>query len=213
MNNSNHAYTFTGLNKIATILLKSFFSSNKEQTLMSTPIFKVTQTRVIIQLFYFLNPSEGSSNLPGGSLKTVSLAEAINQLYPHHQVELQIVRQYKPYLNASILAQYLAINASKYGFHRIMNLLLNMVPFMSSSVDSMSTMNSTNIQVPSCITGIKVQLSGLLTSQRNRARKTVYSASVGSFNTGPNHSVDYSYCTSKSRVGAFTVKVWISSIS
>jgi hypothetical protein len=114
-----------------TALLKSFFSTSIDKslaaTLISTPVFKETSNTVTIQLFYY-----SKAGVTDKALKTLSLL--ITQLYPANiTVDLQIVRLYQPYLNASILAQYIAINASKYGFHRIMAILLNAVPYAGVS--------------------------------------------------------------------------------
>ena len=54
--------------------------------------------------------------------------------------------------------------------------------------------------------GVKIQLSGLLTTQRNAPRKTVSTASAGTFH-GSNVTVEYSCSTLKSALGAYTVKV------
>jgi hypothetical protein len=135
------------------------------------------------------------------------------------------VRQYQPYINASICAQYLAINASKYKFNRIITTLLKTIPFVNlNTVISLSgsqaiIQDSAVYDSMSSIVGVKVQLSGLLSTSPNYARKTVYTASAGTLSknlsiTLPNslsvsaHTVvDYANSTTKSRVGAFTVKV------
>jgi ribosomal protein S3 len=148
-----------------------------------------------------------------------ALTSALTQVYESTanksvNVQLELVRQYRPYMDASILAQYLAINASKHGFNRMTALLLNAVPYL----------NPDYALALSCITGVKVQLSGLLTSQRNRSRKSVYTASAGTFSSSSNNhipvgdatilngtdshlQIDYATQTAKSRLGAFTVKV------
>lgn len=60
------------------------------------------------------------------------------------------------------------------------------------------------------ITGVKIKLSGRLTTQRAAPRKTVQSSRLGSSAIGPNATVDFSQHTAKNKLGAFTVKVWIS---
>lgn len=56
------------------------------------------------------------------------------------------------------------------------------------------------------VLGVKVQVSGLLTTQRMAPRKTVSTVSTGTFH-GPGTHVDYSSHTSKSALGSYTVKV------
>lgn len=239
--NYNKNINFDAANKAATQVLKSFF--NPKNALISTPVFLVNQggKQVTVQLSYYLasNALRQTDSFSNNTLK--ALTNALTQVYGSVlsdslqspiSVQLELVRQHQPYMDASILAQYLAINLSKHGFSRMTNLLLNAVPYLNPDY-------AFNL---SYITGIKVQLSGLLTSQRNRSRKTVYTTSVGTFHKGivtlhttaqgGNHNdtnimssnaspvgavsnkelaIDYGTYTSKSGLGAFTVKVWIAS--
>lgn len=203
-------------NKAATQVLNSFFNVQGEggRALINTPVFLVSQggKRVTVQLSYYLASS--AQSFSSSTLKT--LINTLTQVYGSVagqpiSVQLELVRQHQPYMDASILAQYLAINLSKHGFSRIMNLLLNAVPYLSPNY-------AFNL---SYITGVKVQLSGLLTSQRNRSRKTVYTVSAGTFHNNSLSSkasageldtnnlvtINYGSYTSKSGLGAFTVKV------
>lgn len=213
---------------ITTKLLKSYFTAEKK-ALICTPHFHITSNRIIVQFFYYVSPQ--SSLFKYGPLITIenktykALIASITHLYPNITVELQGIRQYQPYINADILAQYVAINASKYGFHRIMTILLNVIPYIHPQKYNMQ--DNTQSSLPSCITGIKIQLSGLLTSIRNPPRKTVYTAYAGTFhgiNTNSNSLknssntvIDYGYSAiphsfnNKSRIGAFNVKVWLCS--
>jgi hypothetical protein len=238
---SNYQYKMDGAHKTATLMLKSFF--NPKNILINTPVFLVSQggKQVTVQLSYFIAPAnlEPKGRLhpfSNGMLKTLMTALSLpyGQVYKNGfgkgqetTVQLELVRQHRPYMDAAILSQYLAINLSTQGFSRVTNLLLNAVPYLNPSY-------AFNL---SCITGVKVQLSGLLTSQRNRSRKSVYTASAGTFHSSaiPSYvdskgnvalneqdytnslvspitgkgggQVDYSSYTSKSGLGAFTVKV------
>jgi hypothetical protein len=238
---SNYQYKMDGAHKTATLMLKSFF--NPKNILINTPVFLVSQggKQVTVQLSYFIAPAnlEPKGRLhpfSNGMLKTLMTALSLpyGQVYKNGfgkgqetTVQLELVRQHRPYMDAAILSQYLAINLSTQGFSRVTNLLLNAVPYLNPSY-------AFNL---SCITGVKVQLSGLLTSQRNRSRKSVYTASAGTFHSSaiPSYvdskgnvalneqdytnnlvspiagkgggQVDYGSYTSKSGLGAFTVKV------
>jgi hypothetical protein len=264
-NFNNMNSIFTQANKTATLVAKSFF--NPKNVLISTPVFLMTSPiqgksnkEIIVRFSYYITSVAKASaffkdGLSNNSLK--SLTNVLAQVYEstmlstvdgNHSsghtnsqvnkisVQLELVRQYQPYMDTSILAQYLAINLSTHGFNRVINRLLNAVPFL----------NPNYVHNGSAITGIKVQVSGLLTSQRNRSRKTVYTASAGTFNNsvgglssaqqtsytgptsytgqasfiGPNNEssnkspvqlsstvVDYSTYTTKSGLGAYTVKV------
>ena len=248
-NFNNMGSIFTQANKTATLVAKSFF--NPKNVLISTPVFLMTSPiqgksnkEIIVRFSYYITSvakASGSfkNGLSSNSLK--SLTNILTQVYEsamlstvngNHSsdytnsqvnkisVQLELVRQHQPYMDASILAQYFAINLSTHGFNRVINRLLNAMPFL----------NPNYLHNSSAITGIKVQVSGLLTSQRNRSRKTVYTASAGTFsnsvgqnNESSNKSrssetshtqlsstlVDYSTYTTKSGLGAYTVKVWI----
>jgi len=57
------------------------------------------------------------------------------------------------------------------------------------------------------ITGVKVKLSGRLTTQRSSPRQTVQAGRLGSSAKGAYSTVDYSQHTAKNKLGAFTMKV------
>ena len=207
-------------NRIATTIIKSFFG----KVLSSTPLFRVSSNRVIVQLFYynyktglsatdkispfcFVAPQQGTT-YTNKALDTLGIV--LSLLYPNMTLELRFMRLQQPYLNSNILAQYLAINASKYNFNRLQNILLSAVHIIKRNALAIDTVHSQPMRL---VTGVKVQLSGLLTTQRAAPRKTVYTASAGTFSvegvrTNANSIiVDYSSSTSKSRDGAFNIKV------
>lgn len=219
--------------------------------LINTPVFLVSQggkgkgKQITVRLSYYLaqssvSPQKGTRSFSKSSLKT--LIYALTQLYESAisdfsqqkqsfnenrvNVQLELLRQNHPYMDATILAQYLAINLSTYGFNRVMNRLLNVVPYLNPNY----TFNQTGSCHHANLCGIKVQLSGLLTSQRNRSRQSVYTAEAGTFHNSQMPSliegvssdldltnpcppvgnqvfVDYDCSTSKSGLGAYTVKV------
>lgn len=211
--NYNDKNNLNAAHKSASILLSSFFTP--KMTLISTPIFRTVQgsvPTVIVQLYYYSAPSTLGQSTNRVNTKTLNtLSNALAGKYQSVtgqsiNVQLEFVRHYYPYLDATILAQYLAANASKYGFTRMMNYLLSVVPYINPASPSGTVMSYT--------TGVKVQLSGLLTSQRNSARKSVYTASAGTFHTsdmgkiqGLSTVIDHGSHTSKSRLGSFNVKV------
>lgn len=70
----------------------------------------------------------------------------------------------------------------------------------------LSAGNQTQNTNTNSVLGVRVQVSGLLTTQRMAPRKTVSTVSAGTFH-GPGTHVDYSSHTSKSALGSYTVKV------
>ena len=223
--------------RTSTELLKAYFASyyspEDPRTLISTPTYSVTSENVVVQLFSYSSaitrfakstgPAKGSPKLTGSALN--SLVAALSRLFTSVSgtrnpvtdgnavsVQLRIVRLHHPYLNSSILAQFLALNASKYGFARLRHYVLSAIPLTVERTLDPTTLNGTfspqtaeGLMAPS-ILGVKVQVSGLLTTQRMAPRKTVSTVSAGTFH-GPNTHVDYSSHTSKSALGSYTVKV------
>jgi len=156
-------------------------------------------------------PSQSSSKSPAGTKLTAtslnSLVAALSRLFTavcndgvsQIPVQLRVITLHHPYLNSSILAQFLALNASKYGFARLRQYVLTSIPLSAGNRSTQNT--STN-----SVLGVRVQVSGLLTTQRMAPRKTVSTVSAGTFH-GPGTHVDYSSHTSKSALGSYTVKV------
>jgi hypothetical protein len=222
--------------RTATDLLKSYFASyyspEDPRTLISTPTYSVTSENVVVQLFAYSSaitrfakttgPVKPSPKLTGSALN--SLVEALSRLftaagYNTVSVQLRIVRLHHPYLNSSILAQFLALNASKYGFARLRHYVLSAIPLSTTTTPARAGTESSGYATPvqgklgsltqvslAGILGVKVQVSGLLTTQRMAPRKTVSTVSAGTFH-GPGTLIDYSSHTSKSALGSYTVKV------
>ena len=72
--------------------------------------------------------------------------------------------------------------------------------------DSILTYPSRNAsELPSYISGIKIELAGRLLTEPVVPRITTKATLFGSF-SGP---VDYAKYTTKNELGAFTIKVWI----
>ena len=157
----------------------------------------------MVQIPYFL---------PEGILteaKINALGIAITRLFNSTRqqspivVEVRLIRLQYPYLDSSILAQYLALNAGKYNFTRMQKMIFSKVPTIP-----MDTVLPTDV-LPSQLTGVKLELAGRLTTQRSIPRKTVENGHIGSFTTSKelNTSLDFSQYASKNKLNAFTMKV------
>lgn len=168
--------------------------------------------------------------------------DSVNQLSTSLPVvELRFVQLRYPYLDSSILAQYIAMNAGKYNFLRIKKLLFNKIntggfenlSLFPVTCEDVSTMDQNqvdakgakligkeqaNAQLPSHLTGLKMELAGRLTTQRSIPRKTVSSVHKGSLqkSTGKNKThyssktqfgTNFNQFASKNKIGAYTMKV------
>lgn len=186
----------------ATSLIKSFFAQYR--VLVGKPTYKTASTgKVVVQIPYFL---------PVGTIteaKINALGIAITRLFNSSAkqspatVEVRLIRLQYPYLDSSILAQYVALNAGKYNFTRMQKMIFRKVPTIK-----MDTELPTDA-LPSQLTGVKLELAGRLTTQRSIPRKTVENGHTGSFTASNklNTSLDFSQYASKNKLNAFTIKV------
>ena len=125
-------------------------------------------------------------------------------------VELRLIRIQHPYLNSSILAQYLALNAGKYNFTRMQKMVFKKAPTFDLNDISLN-----KEILPGLTTGVKLELAGRLTTQRSIPRKTVENKHTGSFTVDhrvssgqpQNPFVNLSQYTSKNKLGTYTIKV------
>lgn len=192
-----------------TSMIKSFFASTK--ALAGKPSYKVLNSSgtVVVTIPYFM-----PSSVPVlAESKINALGIAITRLFnvpgrAQPTVELRLVRLRYPYLDSSILAQYVAVNAGKYNFLRMQKMMFNKVP--ATARGATQTCQPLAVEVlPSQMTGVKVELAGRLTTQRSIPRKTVENGHVGSFtvNNTLKSSLDFSQYASKNKLNAFTIKV------
>lgn len=178
------------------------------KALASKPVFSVSGNKVVVTTFYYL-PHSGQS-LSSSSVN--SLGEVLSKLFGQ-PVELRLVRLHYPYLNSHILAQYIAINSSKYNFTRIQRAIFSAVK--SVRVDGATS--SMDTLLPAYITGIKITISGRLATERSVPRQTEKTVQIGTFSNSSLRSgkgiIEFASFTGKNKKGAFTVKVWISQVA
>lgn len=166
---------------------------------------------MIVQIHYFNSGNDLSES------KVNALGVAITRLLggaPHKSsnmvVELRLIRIQHPYLNSSILAQYLALNAGKYNFTRMQKMVFKKAPTFDLKDISLN-----KEVLPGLTTGVKLELAGRLTTQRSIPRKTVENKHTGSFTVDhrissgqpQNPSVNLSQYISKNKLGTYTIKV------
>jgi hypothetical protein len=179
-------------------IIQSFFA--KFQTLVGKPVFTVTADKAVVQLFYMGTTTDTLTNA-----SIAALGDALTRCFGR-TVELRLIRLNHSALDSSIFAQYLTANAGKYSFNRILDMLKGSLP----TVVSEGSVDDSTVTPTSHITGVKIKLSGRLTTQRSGPRQTVQAGRLGSSAKGEFGTVDYSKHTAKNKLGAFTMKVWIS---
>lgn len=170
-----------------TTLVSTFFAQSK--ILVAKPSYKTMPNgKVVVQVLYYVP----NSVEPLADNKINALGVAIAQLLGDTRVELRLVRLQYPYLESSILAQYVAINAGKYNFLRMRKMVMNRSAGLTTKGKS------------GLASGLKLELAGRLTTQRSIPRKTVENGHTGSFS---GKALDFSQYASKNKLGAFTIKV------
>lgn len=233
------SYAHGGINQIchlqnsAVSILEYFFSPIASQNgatgLMGKPLFTHTANKVVIHLFYYLPDTD--SELNNSSIN--ELGTVLTKLFKLN-TELRLVRLHYPYLNSYILAQYIALNSKRYNYSRMQRVLFDRVPTILALPTSLPALSSTSNEeistgkittlashashinknahsvLTSHLAGIKVQIAGRLATQKMIPRSTVQTGFVGSFAKDKRSSVDQAKYTSKNKIGAFTVKVWLS---
>lgn len=181
------------------LVTRSFLAKSK--VLTGNPTYKVLPSKVIVSIPYF---SPISTDVLTDT-KINALATAITKVLVTYgfksTVELRFIRLQYPYLDSSILAQYVAINAGKYNMLRMQKMMFKGVSLTDTGTDK--------VNLPSQMTGVKLELAGRLTTQRSIPRKTVENGHIGSFtvNKTLKSSLDFSQYASKNKLNAFTIKV------
>lgn len=175
----------------------------QKQVLISNPRFSNTSNKITIELFYYI-PNNKTKRIKNNQNQNLTkqfskdsitiLSRNIAQLYGK-EVSLMFVRVYYPYMNSSIFSQYLFHNSSANTFVHFQNAILKYPSWHGK-------------ELPSYITGIKVEVAGRLTTERIIPRITKKSMVFGSI-SGADY-LDYASYTGKNYLGSFTIKVWIS---
>lgn len=183
----------------ASKLITHFFAPIN--ALASKPVFTMNANTVIIHVFYYI-PVTGQA-LNNNTVN--NLGEVLSTLF-NRPVELRLVKQYYPYLNSYILAQYISSNTDNFTLIQIIRRIFSSVAPIkdTQSIEALASV------LPSHIIGIKVRVSGRLMTERSRPRQSVQTMQIGRFSKGNLSLVDSGQFCTKNKKGAYTVKVWIS---
>ena len=198
--------------------------------LISKPKFQHSTNEVQITLFYYYNDENPQAKdfVQHHYLKeskVLELCKSLSSLVFKKKVNLNLIRLRYPYMNSQILAQYLCGKTDKTKFVQLCDALvskssLKVALYGKSGSDK-------NFILPSYMDSIRLELSGRLASERvvPRLTKQVYRMDSPNTNTGiylqqaglssdtiQNKVVDYGKYTSKNHLGAYTLKVWITSL-
>jgi len=124
-------------------------------------------------------------------------------------VNLVFVRLSSPYLDATILAEYLSRELQGQTFNRVMSSLVSVAGPVDNSVSITSFEDSQGLRLPASLVGLQVHLAGRLSKEASRPRMTKQSMTLGSLTTDQSHTISLSSFTTQNKKGSYTIKVWM----
>lgn len=160
-------------------------------------------------------------------LELSDLIKVISKIFNGIKVEIQLNQLKYPYHDSTILSKLIALNTNKKRFRRIFNTIIDKASVITKDIilnhkahkahkDSfIAESDRKKIEIhntiPAVLTGIKVQISGRLITQRQVPKRTVQKREIGGFYKTKDSIVDYAIYTNKNKKGAYSVKVWTTS--
>nr|YP_010296722.1 ribosomal protein S3 [Polyozellus multiplex]UMI33315.1 ribosomal protein S3 [Polyozellus multiplex] len=192
-------------NNIFSFLEYSFFSMS---SLISKPVFVITPSKIIIQLFYYLNKENyfsisKSKFLALNNKKLQLLCLHLSKFY-NKPVELELDRLYYPYFDSNILSKMIGLISNTVKFRIIIRKLFSVAKLKNPIKFLRKTRSSL---IPSFLSGIKIRLAGRLLTQRVIPRLTVKTIQRGTLARGKAHFVNSARFTNKNRRGVYSITV------
>jgi len=213
-NSQNILYQFNKSNKISntyvnnnifSILESSFFSMS---SLISKPVFVITPSKVVIQLFFYLNKNLYFSNNKSKFLtlnnKKLQLLTLQLSKYYKKPVELELDRLYYPYFDSNILANMIGLISNMIKFRIIIRKIFSVAKLKNPIKFVKKTRSSL---IPSFLSGIKIRLAGRLLTQKVIPRLTVKTIQRGTLARGKSNFVNSARFTNKNRRGAYSITI------
>lgn len=190
-NTINH--TMMQEDKQVTLILESYvksYNTNKygnSKVIVSKPMFKRTINSIEIVIFYF----EGKRNEFAINFVSTNINKFISKYY-NKDVSVNFIKIHYPYMNASIFSQYLFHNSPSYNFMHFQNAVIKYLSWHGK-------------ELLSHIKGIKIEVSGRITTEKIIPRVTKKSIVFGSLSN--SRHIDFSKHVAKNFIGSITIKV------
>ena len=203
-------------------------NNNIENEIINNSGQNLSTTKVIINLFYFSKVNEINSNdlfIENSNATLLSelfgtkfsyLIDYLTYLF-NAEIELNLVRLYKPYQDSNILVQYLNSESYNNKFIRLISRLFKTINLnnnkkseLISDYNLLAIDKNNYNSYPSNISGINVKLAGRPLNERIIPRLTVKRAQRGSFNRLNAKMIEKSMFTDKTRKGAYSFTVTLS---
>lgn len=177
-------------------------NSNSAKVISS---FNDTTAAMTVHLPYYARTSTAT-------LTTSHMTALHSELSTAYQlsVNLVFVRLSSPYLDATILAEYLSRELQGQTFNRVMSSLVSVAgPVDNSTPLTTLTEDSQGLRLPASLVGLQVHLAGRLSKEASRPRMTKQSMTLGSLTTDQSHTISLSSHTTQNKKGSYTIKVWM----
>lgn len=174
------------------------FKSGKE-LLFGRPLVSLTandETIITVTVPFYCRISVGAPTTED----LLGLQNILNKQL-ERTVHLRLVRLTSPYLDATILAEYISNELRNQKFARVMAKILGAASFVDADSE---------LILPSSLVGIKVALAGRLPAEASRPRQTKQRTAVASLSQSENTINTIGSFTSVNYKNAYTVRVWLS---
>lgn len=175
-------------------------------------LFKDSNRKLTVLVFVYKDDSR--FRLLENSLSKI--AKSFNLGKP---LEIKVLKLRYPYLNAEILAKYLANYCKKNSLRTLTSRFLNRKVSCSGIFLTSETDNDLCFKY---LNGLDIELRGRMSKRRTANRTNKQSHSIGSLHSSRNShklvrnhnkaNVDYSKYSTKNKNGGFTMKVWLSAM-
>jgi Mitochondrial ribosomal protein (VAR1) len=219
-NSENLVYLFNKSNKITSNRVKTNIFNILEHSflamssLISKPVFVITPSKIVIQLFYYLNKNlyfskKNSKFLALNNKKLQLLCLHLSKFYKK-PVELDLDRLYYPYYDSYILSNMIGFISNIFKYRIIIRKLFNLAIIKKpTKFIAQAQAQRKSSFIPSLLSGIKIRLAGRLLTQRVIPKLTVKTIQRGTLARGKTNLVNSARFTNKNRRGAYSITVSI----
>lgn len=158
------------------------------------PIISITSNTVDVHVCYYTRVEHAALDSTLVAQLRAALASALSR-----PVRLHLVRLTAPYLDAHVLAAYIARELATDTFTRVARRLFGVI----------SPVTSQGMPLPASLVGVKLNLAGRLTAEKTRPRETTQTASLGTLSVSSSTRTQAASHTAVNAKGVYTISVWL----
>jgi hypothetical protein len=197
------------IKEIYTFLFYSFLSM---KSLISRPIFEITNEKIIIHLFFYLfkennkiNINKNKTFIKLNNIKLNIICKILSKIF-NKPIELDLVRLYYPYFDSNIFVNLLQILINKMQVRIIMQNFFKKAIIKDPIKIKREKINS---KIPSFLSGINLKIGGRLLTQRLVPKQTIKIIRKGTLAKAKINYLDRARYTNKNKRGAFSLTISI----